>query len=198
MLIDLGPDWGHIVPLNVLTNIIRISYDSHKVTLHYREGDKNMELQSNAVVDSQVLISDIIPIINGIIPKDRMRLILSGIQAQVGKDIPDILDRQIPDIGALRKLWAEINDDPYMQFGLSYDKDEDSVNFDVEFNEKFKDVMDKWLDNVTNEVVQSDEEKALIFVLEAIKNVIEPMKPSNELPPDEDLPTMIMPTTVEF
>lgn len=191
ILIDLGAQWGHVVPLSVLEKIdhiefhedghITVACDGRTFRSRSKFSDEEQEQQKNRLLGFS----------NGIVSEADYTAIMKSIQAQTGVEIEDVQNDPLVDITYIRRLWAERQGVPFYRFVLTYDPATGQVVVDEDHNGAFHNVITDWCDPSVLEKL-NEQEQMLLFAHEVLFRMVEPIIPEPDLPDDPfaDIPAM--------
>lgn len=202
LLIDLGIKWGNIVPLSVLEHITHIQVletSQIEVVCEFEKdsGRKAFRFRSRSAFHDEELQLQQIRLLgfsNGIISRADMETIIQSMEAQSGVSAKLILQDITYDISMIRQIWSSMNGEPYFRFILHYDVDTQQVMVDNNHNEEFLSILPDWLDDRTLQMVQSIDERLLMFAYEVMSRLVEPLLPEPEdgafMDPNAHIPMM--------
>lgn len=198
ILIDLGPTWGHIVPLSTLENITHISIAGddiiHVQCFSGEETFKFKSLKSFNEKEQTIEKNRLLGLSNGLINPIDMKLIIQAMEAQTGKTLSEVIEKPLYDIHHVRRIWATLHDQPYFRFSLLYDAKTQEVKADEDHNEAFNAILPDWMDPHTLSLVTEEEDRMLLFAHAAIDNMAEPILPIDDelamMDPHANIPVM--------
>jgi len=202
ILIDLGPAWGHIIPLRALGHISHIEYSANNriiVQCDFPKKDKRepLKFSSRECFSSDELEVErqrLLGFSCGIVSREDMMTIIKSMELQTGVSIEEKLNEPLYDMEFVRRIWASIHDEPYFRFVMQYDGKTKQVAIDESHNEDFTEVLHDWMDETTLHVVSDRDEQLLLFAYEVLYKMAEPLllEPEDGLfmDPDANIPTM--------
>jgi len=204
ILVDLGSEWGHIVPLSVLEVISHIEHgtDGHFTVACEIDAEQKQRLfkfRSRAPFsDEQAAIEKrrLLGFTTGLISNEDVKNILASIGEQTGMPFEMILADPVYDISFLRKLWATHMGIPFYRLVLQYNPATDRVEVNEDHNQEFEHlVLPAWTDKDMRKTM-NEEDSALLFAYEVIYQMVEPLLPEEGMvaftDPLEHIPTMSM------
>jgi hypothetical protein len=202
ILIDLGEQWNHIIPLSTLMNITHIAVADSFITIEctivnggdVRVVDYKSALRFSAK-DIQLEKNRLLGLSNGIINNKDMKSIIASMEAQTGLKIKEVIDKPSYDIHTIRKIWAELNNEPYFRYILQYNPVDENIQVVEEHNDIFaNNTLGEWMDEHTMRVVTNLDDRLLLFAFNAIDSIAEPIRPLADedefLDPNADIPVM--------
>lgn len=201
ILVDLGPEWGHVVPLSVLEEITHIEFmtDGHiQVTCEfpYEEKRRAYKFKSRKPFDDETgekEKSRLFGFSTGLISLEDVERIMKTMEAQTGVEYMEILKNPVYDIKFVRRIWASHMGEPYFRFILHYDPETENVMVEDHHNEEFIGILKDWLDPSMIRDLNPDD-GLILFAYEAIARLAEPLLPEDEdgafIDPMADIPVL--------
>lgn len=192
ILIDLGPLWGHIVSLDMLTRIVHIEVlettrirvvCSTKSSLQKTKKEDWFEFTSKPMEHDYEISKQtqrLMGFSNGVISESDMKNIIKGLEMHSGKKIDVVLSEPLYDIQSIRKYWADVHDEPYFRFVIQYDSTSKQMMINEDHNNLFKTVIPKWVDETSLELLSDTSDHLLLMAYEVMYNLVEPILPEPE------------------
>lgn len=190
VLIDLGPDWGHVVPLSVLEEISHIELlpDGHiHVTCEfpYEEKRRPFKFKSRKKFsdeEGEKQKNRLFGYSTGLISREDVEQIMKTMEAQTGVEYTEILKEPVYDIKFIRRIWATHMGEPYFRFILQFDPETQTVSVEDHHNEEFQAILPDWLGADYVRTLGADE-RLIMFAYETIYRLAEPFLPEDEHDP---------------
>lgn len=197
ILVNLGPKWGHVVPLSMLENITHIDTTQDRILVKCgtknKNGNYDMEFSSMYLFGDEGKDQEINRLLgysNGVISKDDAQAILDSITAQTGVTTIDLLSEPAYDISYIKQIWSAALNKPYMRFSIQYDPENETVLVSENHNDEFMRVPPAWGDEEMLSAL-TDEEQILLFVYDVMHKMVEPFLPEDDIiDPTADIPPM--------
>jgi len=203
VLIDLGLEWGHVVPLSVLEHIthIEIMDTGHlDVTCDFDAEEKRRTFRFKSrkpFTDEQIEVEKtrLLGFSNGIVSSADMQEIVESLEKQSGVPYTETLTEPSYDISMIRQIWSSMTGLPFFRFVLHYDPESEQVLVDNNHNDHFLlKTVPNWLDDRAMRSITSTDDKLLMFAYEVIYRLVEPLLPEDEagafMDPNANIPMM--------
>lgn len=201
VLIDLGPEWGHVVPLDVLEEITHIEFlpDGHiQVTCEFPHEDRRrvQKFKSRKPFDDEQAEKEksrLFGFSTGLVSKEDVERIMQTMAAQTGVEFTEILKEPVYDVKFIRRIWATHMGIPYFRFILQFDPENQTVEIEDHHNQEFQDILPEWLGADVVRNLNADE-RLIMFAYETIYRLAEPILPEDEdgafMDPMANIPVM--------
>lgn len=199
LLIDLGDEWGHVLPLSLLEQIKHIETmpDGRMAfSCTISEAGKTKRFLSRNSFDSdgqKTQKQRLLGFVNGLIGRADLAEVIEGMKHQTGMEIEEVFNNPSYDISMVRQLWATHRGEPYFRFNLQFDPEEGKILVSEDHNEEFEAIPTEWID-ASVLANKSDDERALLFVYEVVYRMVENILPEGEggafVDPFADVPVM--------
>ncbi len=187
ILIDMGPDWGHVVPLSTLERISHIEFSDDGIIHVSCDPDadakiRRFEFKSRKPFEGEAMEAEkarLLGFSNGLVGREDVETIMNTMKAQTGVEPSVLLSEPVYDISYIRRLWAEQKNEPFFRFVLQYDHESGQVMIDEDHNDLFLKIIPEWVDEDILDRLDEDEQ-LLLFSYEVLYKLSEEFLPEPE------------------
>lgn len=187
ILIDMGPGWGHVVPLSTLERISHIEFSDDGIIHVACDPDaeakiRRFEFKSRKPFEDEAMEAEkarLLGFSNGLVGREDVEAILSTMKLQTGVDPSVTLSDPVYDISYIRRLWATQKNEPFFRFVLQYDHESGQVMIDEDHNDLFLKIIPEWIDDDILDGLEEDEQ-LLLFSYEVLYKLSEEFLPEPE------------------
>lgn len=176
VMIDLGENWGKIVPLSWLLRIQCIDYNRDTRTVSFsiwEDPEKPLVIQSRTMDSIETMEREkgrLLSYVNQVLSQSDLETTLGIIAKAIGETSMDtlLIDRTGYDLADLRKTYSEMMGLPFYQCIITYNALNDSMEMDERFNKQFEAIADASIDGGSD---LDYSERRLIMVNQVVSEI---------------------------